>query len=129
MARQKFQLEFPLGATSANQLWAMLSTEKGLSRWIDADIAFVDDVATFRWSGGGSDMAKVELNPAERRIYFEWLEDDGGFGLQLLSSELTKEISLVIQDECEAEDYDSTAQIWQQQVATLQHVLGSPPLS
>lgn len=126
MARQKFQLEFALGKVASVQLWTMLSTGGGLSRWIEANLSVEDDIATFSWSGGGSDKAQMFVNVSDRKVSFDWLEDEGGFTLSLITSELTKELSLLIEDECEEEDYESNCQIWHRQVSTLQHVLGLP---
>lgn len=124
MAGIDYRLEFPLGSVSPKQLWLMLSTAVGLSSWIDAEVSIDEEVATFHWSGGGSDDAKITIDPIEHRVCFEWLDEEQGFELRITCSELTKELCLVIQDTCEQEDYDTNCQIWQQQVQVLYRTLG-----
>lgn len=127
MALKKYCLEYSFRNVSPKQLWVMLSTEFGLSSWIEADVKLSDDIACFHWSEQSFSQARYRVDVAKQHVFFEWLDEDGGFSLQISSSELTKEVNLLIADECREEDHENTCQIWQRQVGTLQRVLGLSP--
>lgn len=126
MAYIKYQLDFPMGKVSTRQLWLALSTDTGLSRWVDAEVVISAGIATFKWCEGNIDEAYVLIDNEAQEVRFTWLEDNSGFSLKIERSELTKEVSLIIRDECEATDYDTNSQIWKHQVLTLERILGLP---
>lgn len=126
MARIDYQLEYPLGSVSPKQLWLMLTTASGLSAWLDAEVSISEGIATLQWGADSDDTAHMYIDTAEQSVRFDWCDEEGGFELRLSSSELTKEITLLIADSCEEEDYDSSCQIWQQQVQALHRALGLP---
>ncbi len=129
MAHQTYRLEFSLGKVSPTQVWLMLSTAKGLSCWIDAKISIDKEIATFAWSPTSADQARIYMRATHSRVRFDWLHDEGGFELRLEMSEITKDLSLIILDECDPEDYDSNLQIWNRQINSLYRCLGLPPRS
>lgn len=124
MAHQTYQLEFPLGQVSLQQVWLMLSTARGLSCWIDAKVTFDKEIATFQWTPTSADKARIYIRATQAKVRFNWLHEEGGFEMRIESSEITKDLSLIILDECETEDYDSSVQIWNRQVNALYRCLG-----
>lgn len=124
MARQNYQLEYPLEHASSTQLWALLSTAQGLSSWIDAEVVIDQEMVTFHWTKTEFAEATVSIDSQAHEVTFRWKHDIGGFSLKLHRSELTKEQTLVILDECDEEDYDSSLQIWKRQVTRLYRALG-----
>lgn len=126
MARKNYRLEYSLGKVSASQMWLMVSTEKGLSCWIDARVELEHDIATFNWSETSADSARVCIKQPLSNIRYEWLDEEGGFEFLIQISEITKELTLVILDECEDEDYECNLLIWKRQITALYRHLGLP---
>lgn len=124
MARKKYQLEYPLGQASPSQVWLMLSTAKGLSYWIDGEITIDNSIATFHWNSESSRQARISILAANRHIRFDWLGLESSFELLLEESDISKELSLHIIDDCEEDDYEMDCLIWQHQVHTLYKALG-----
>lgn len=124
MSRKKYQLEYPLGKASLNQVWLMLSTGKGLSCWIDGEISIDNNIATFHWNSESSRQAKISILTTNRHIRFDWLDLESSFELLLVESDISKELSLNIIDDGEEEDYEMDCLIWQHQVHKLYKALG-----
>lgn len=126
MAHKNYRLEYSLGKVSANQIWLMVSTSKGLSCWIDAQVELENDIAIFNWSATSADSAHVYIKRPLYNIRYEWLHEEGGFEFLIEVSEITKELTLVILDECEDEDYECSLLISKRQIAALYRYLGLP---
>lgn len=125
MACKQYQLEFPLEWVSYSQLWQMISTTKGLSSWLNAQIsAQQSSEVIFWWSSSEYDVATMSIYKEEGRVCLHWLSQAGVLEFQISHSELTKEITLVIRDECLEEEYQDSVKIWEQQVLRLHHNLG-----
>lgn len=126
MGRLKYKLEYLLGKVSPSRTWQMLTTGKGLSQWIGAEVRIESNRAIFHWNKDNCSHARYQAMPLSTHVRFDWEDDEGGFSLKIIESELTKDLTLVILDECEDEDYESNRQIWQHQINSLQHALGLP---
>lgn len=126
MGRLKYKLEYLLGKVSPSRTWQMLTTGKGLSQWIGAEVRIESNRATFLWNKDICSYARYQAMPLSTQVRFDWEDDEGGFSLKVVECELTKDLTLVILDECEDEDYESNCQIWQHQINSLQHALGLP---
>lgn len=124
MARRTYQLEFPLERVSLTQLWNMITTTQGLNSWLDAKVAIDNNLVTFHWIDSEPTQAQISVDPTTRTVTFRWIDEESGFKLQVLNSELTKELTLAIVDSCEEEDYEGDVQIWKRQVAQLYRALG-----
>ncbi len=124
MGKTCYKLEFQFAQVSRTQMWSMLSTAEGLSMWIGAKVNIDQGKASFLWSGGAISHASVVIDAIEKKVVFRWLTELGGFVLKQSRSDLTKDLTLVILDECDESDLESNQHIWEHQVAKLQYQLG-----
>ncbi len=122
----KFELEFVI-RTSAPLLYEFISTPSGLSEWFADDVNIKDGVFTFFWDGS-EQKAKLLAFKEDKFIRFQWVDKPIGTYVEfrIEKDELTGDVSLMITDFAEAgPDTDSSKKLWDSQVNTLLHVLGS----
>ena len=124
MAHREYKLEYSLERASFAPLWNMLSTDEGLSRWMDCQVCSSNGITRFQWSFNEIDEAHVQISVDKKTIRFRWLNKDGGFSFEVTDSELTKDFTLIIKGDCDEEDYESDIFIWKKQVERLIHLLG-----
>ncbi len=123
----KFQLEYPIHS-SINILYKRLSTPSGLSEWFADDVHIRDDVYTFYWDGS-EQQAKLLKTKENQFVRFHWLdsvEDESYFEFNIQVDDLTNDVSLIIIDFAEDEDEkEENSLLWDTQVESLKHALGS----
>lgn len=124
MAHRQYKLEYSLERASFAPLWNMLSTDKGLSRWMDCQVCSSNGITRFQWSSNEIDEAHVQISVDKKTVRFRWLNKDGGFSFEVTDSELTKDFTLIIKGDCDEEDYESDIFILEKQVKRLIHLLG-----
>ena len=124
MARRQYKLEYSLERASFATLWNMLSTDEGLSRWIDCQVCSSNGITRFQWSHNEIDEAQMQVSAEKKIVRFRWINKEGGFSFEVTNSELTKDLTLIIKGDCDEEDYESDIFIWERQVEHLIHLLG-----
>jgi hypothetical protein len=60
-------------------------------------------------------------------MVFKWLDEPENYTLEfeILTDELTHDISLMVRDYCLKEDIEETRRLWESQVHNLKHIIGS----
>lgn len=124
MLCKQYLLEFTLERASFSQLWGMLSTEEGLSRWLDGQVYTSGDITFFQWSKDDIERVQMYVNLEKRTVSFQWLDRSGSFSFLVTDSELTKDLTLTISGVCEAEDLDAELMLWHKQVEHLLYLIG-----
>lgn len=122
--KTKVQLEYIVNC-SPKVLFNWLSTASGLHEWFADDVRVKGKKFTFIWEGQ-EQVAELTLLKENRLVRFNWLdEEDSYFEFRITQDELTGDVSLIIIDFAEDNDYEETKGLWDTQVADLKHILGS----
>ena len=120
----KIQLEYVLNC-SPKVLFNWLSTASGLAEWFADDVKVKGNKYTFIWEGS-EQSAEMTLHKENRLVIYTWLdEDDSYFEFRISQDELTSDVSLIIVDFAEDDEFEGTKGLWDSQIADLKHILGS----
>jgi uncharacterized protein YndB with AHSA1/START domain len=122
--KTKIQLEYVLNC-SPKVLFNWLSTASGLTEWFADDVKVKGKIFTFIWEGS-EQTAEMTLHKENKLDRFNWLdEDDSYFEFRITQDELTGDVSLIIIDFAEDDEFEGTKGLWDTQIADLKHMLGS----
>jgi len=122
----KFELEFPIHA-SPQLLYQYISTPSGLSEWFADNVNSRGELFTFIWDDS-EEQAKLLSKKNGERVKFKWLngdEDASYFEIRIQVDDITKDVSLMVTDFAEDDEVDETKMLWENQISSLKHVLGS----
>jgi len=124
----KYELEFPINS-SPQLLYQYISTPSGLSEWFADNVNARGEVFTFIWEDT-EERARVASRKTGEKIKFRWIDHndhdtDYFFELRILEDEITKDVSLMVVDYAPESELDEAAQLWENQVSDLKHVIGS----
>lgn len=124
----KYELEFPINS-SPQLLYQYISTPSGLSEWFADNVNARGEVFTFIWEDT-EERARVASRKTGEKIKFRWIDNndhdtDYFFELRILEDEITKDVSLMVVDYAPESELDEAAQLWENQVSDLKHVIGS----
>lgn len=124
--KEKFTIEFGLKKGSTKALWKLISTPIGLAEWM-ADNVDEDNtgVFTFSWSKSSERAKLIEIQP-EERIRFRWLNspEDTYFEIEIIKSELTGEIALLLTDFAAPDEKEDLINLWAAEIDTLIRRIG-----
>ena len=123
MNKEKLELEYVINC-SPKVLYNRLSSASGLSEWFADDVAVNGKKYTFIWDGN-EQVAVLAFKKENLIVRFDWVDDDTYFEFKITRDELTGDVSLLITDFTEEDEIDETRSLWDSQVATLKHVVGS----
>lgn len=126
MSKIKFEIEYLLSNASAQVLWRSIGTPQGLSEWFSDGVTVEGEAYCFLWDKH-EQSAKLLESKTNQYIRFQWDEDEGTdyyFEIKMSSTELSKELSLLITDFAEEDEVDDSKLLWNQQVETLLRKLG-----
>ncbi len=124
--RLKYEMEFTINS-STSILYNMLSTPDGMSEWFADNVNIKDGIYTFEWDEGEEEAELISQKNGEY-IRFKWINseiEDEFFEFRIKVDELTKEVTLIVTDDCEPDELDSAKQLWESQINELMHVIGS----
>ncbi len=127
MKKQKFMVEYSFKNTPVNVLWNAISTSFGLSEWFADDVTSNGDAFTFWWSDQPS-LAYMIKKKVGDKVRFQWEDDadtDCYFELQIMRTELSSDVSLVVTDFASADEKDDSVLLWNQEVERLQRRVGA----
>ena len=123
----KFTLEFPI-QVSPKLLYQYLATPSGMSEWFADNVNSRGEYFRFIWDGQ-EEKAKIVKRISEERARFQWDYDEGTkkyFELRIQVDEITKDVSLMIEDFGDDEDeVEEQKLFWENQISSLKKVLGS----
>ncbi|MGY6649935.1 START-like domain-containing protein [Wenyingzhuangia sp. IMCC45574] len=126
MAKEKYQLEFPIHA-SPSMLYQYFATPSGLGEWFADNVNSRGELFTFIWDGA-EEEAKLLTYKADDRAKFQWADDEGEeayFEFKIQVDALTKDVSLIITDFAEDDEIDEAKMLWENQIAELKHLIGA----
>lgn len=123
MNKEKLELEYVIKC-SPKVLYNRLSTASGLSEWFADDVAVNGKKYTFIWDGAGQE-AQLAFRKENLIVRFDWVDDESYFEFKITRDELTGDVSLLITDFAEEDEIEETRSLWDSQISTLKHVLGS----
>lgn len=124
--KEKFTIEFGLKKGSTKSLWKLISTPHGLAEWM-ADNVDADNtgIYTFSWSKSSERAKLIDIQP-EERIRFRWLNspEDTYFEIEIVKSELTGEISLLLTDFAASDEKEDLINLWAAEIDMLIRRIG-----
>jgi hypothetical protein len=125
MKKEKIEMEFPIHS-SPKILYNYLSTANGLQSWFADKVIEHDGIFEFHW-GNEIMRAKGVHKRDSKLMVFKWLDEPENYTLEfeILTDELTHDISLMVRDYCLKEDIEETKRLWESQVHNLKHIIGS----
>jgi uncharacterized protein YndB with AHSA1/START domain len=126
--KKRYELEFPI-TSSPQLLYQYISTPSGLSEWFADNVNSRGEFFTFIWNDS-EEKARVSSRKTGEKVKFRWVDDNNNdsdyyFELRILVDEITKDVSLMVVDFAEDDDFEESKQLWENQVSDLKHVLGS----
>jgi len=121
------QLEYIVNC-SPKVLFNRLSTAAGLTEWFADDVRVRGNRFTFVW-GESTEEAEKKIHRENKQVRFEWLGEDAGnndyFEFVINQDDLTNDVSLTIIDFGDEDEIKETINLWDSQINTLKHILGS----
>lgn len=124
----EYSMEFVVKA-SPKMLYKFLSTPSGLSEWFADNVNSRGKEYTFIWDGS-EEVATLVNKKVDKHIRFKWQEDEEGdeenyFEFKLEIDDLTNDVSLIITDFAEEDEIEESKLLWESQVNSLLHAIGS----
>ena len=122
----EYTLEFVVKA-SPKMLYKFLSTPSGLSEWFADNVNSRGKKFVFIWDGS-EETAMLLSKKTDKYIRFKWEEDedeDSFFEFKLETDDLTNDVSLIITDYAEEDEIEESKLLWESQVNSLLHAIGS----
>ena len=123
-----FSVEFDFHA-SPQLLYQYLSTPSGLSEWFADNVNSRGEQFTFIWDDG-EEYAKLLSKKSNQKVRFQWLtdepdEDQYYFEFVIQVDDITKDVSLIINDFAEEDEIEESKMFWENSITALKQVLGS----
>ena len=125
--KQKYQLEFEI-KSSPKILFNYLSTASGLEEWFAEKVNMRDGEFIFLWEGSEA-RAKLVSRKDNTSVKYKWItddkKDDTFFQFEIMTDEITSDVALIITDFATDEEKDENIMLWNSQVHSLMHHIGS----
>lgn len=124
----RYEIEFPINS-SPQLLYQYISTPSGLSEWFADNVNSRGEFFTFIWNDS-EEKARLCSKKSGEKVRFKWVDannkdTDYFFELNILVDEITKDVSLLVIDFAEKDELKESAQLWENQISDLKHVIGS----
>ncbi len=122
----EYSMEFVVKASS-KMLYKFLSTPSGLAEWFADNVNSRGKKFIFIWDGS-EEVADLISKKADKFIRFRWEEEEDDkayFEFRIETDELTNDVSLIITDFAEEDEIEEAQMLWDSQVHTLLHAIGS----
>lgn len=125
--KKQIQLEYIVNC-SPKVLFNRLSTAAGLTEWFADDVRVKGNRFTFVW-GETTEDAEKKIHRENKLVRYEWKcesnDGDNYFEFIINQDDLTNDVSLTIIDFADEEEVEEAVSLWDSQVTTLKHLLGS----
>lgn len=126
--KKQIQLEYIVNC-SPKVLFNRLSTAAGLTEWFADDVRVKGNRYTFIW-GSTNEEAEKKIHRENKMVRYEWVGDEANkdesyFEFVINQDDLTNDVSLTIIDFADEDEIDETTSLWDSQISTLKHLLGS----
>lgn len=127
MEKRKITFEHELHARSAKVIWPLISTARGLQRWIADEVTRNDDKLKFGWgtSWRHHEVRTATVTKEVSPVLFEWIWDDEGYTVEmkLEQSEVTGDYILIVTDFSD-DDEEWLEALWQSNFERLHNATG-----
>ncbi|MCF8359578.1 MAG: SRPBCC domain-containing protein [Prolixibacteraceae bacterium] len=123
MEKKKLELEYVVNC-SPKVLYNRLSSASGLAEWFADDVSVNGKKYTFFWDGAGQE-AELAFRKENLIVRFNWIDEETYFEFKITKDELTGDVSLLVTDFAEEDEVDETRSLWNSQISTLKHIIGS----
>ncbi len=109
-----FQKEYFLNTASAHSIWNQISTARGLSEWFAPKVDITQDLIHIFWDDQGDDrVATINKRIPNKLIEWRWNDDPESYiRMEIVTSELSKSTSLMVNDHDKGLETESLEQIW-----------------
>ncbi len=125
--KQKYQLEFEI-KSSPKILFTYLSTASGLEEWFADKVNMRDGEFIFIWEGSEA-RAKLMSRKENQLVKYKWVtedkKDDTFFQFEIMQDEITSDVALIVTDFTTDEEKAENTMLWNSQVHSLMHHIGS----
>jgi uncharacterized protein YndB with AHSA1/START domain len=124
--KTKYEIEFVVKA-SPKMLYKFLSTPSGLSEWFADNVNSRGKRFSFFWDEA-EEVAELVSKRADNYIRFKWEEDEDDeafFEFRIITDDLTNDVSLMVIDFAEEDEIEESKQLWESQINSLLHAIGS----
>jgi uncharacterized protein YndB with AHSA1/START domain len=123
----KYSIEFEI-KSSPKILYNYLSNASSLEEWFADKVTIRDGDFIFHWDGT-EQRAKI-LNKKENQVIrYKWVTDDKKdetyFQFEISQDEITGDVALIITDFAEEDEKEANSMLWDSQIHTLMHIIGS----
>lgn len=123
-----YEIEVAIQA-SPHLIYQYISTATGLAEWFADDVNFKGDLFTFSWDDS-NEFAKFCSKKANDRVKFRWLDEDKKetdyyLEIKIVEDDITKDVSLIINDFAFESEKEESIKLWKNQVNDLKKILGS----
>lgn len=120
----KFHLEYEI-KSSPRILFPFLIDPNALAQWFADDVIYKENHYDFSWDDEMR-TARLVSSRENRSAKYRWLDDDSTyFEMEIVQDELTNDVALAITDFTSEENLADRKMIWDNQIETLQQVIGA----
>lgn len=126
MAKTKITVEYPLATKSATLVWKLISSARGLQKWMADHVEENGDTITFVWGEPWTQQdirtSTVIAREPQRYIRLRWDVNDNDedyWELKISASDFSGNLCLIITDHVEAEDADYMRGVWRHDLERL----------
>lgn len=126
MSKEKYTKEYFM-RSSPHVLYNYISAPSALAEWFADNVVNKDGIFTFTWEGA-DEISKLISKTKEVSIRFQWEDDqdtDCFWEMAIKIDSLTKDVALIITDFAEPNEVEESKQLWDQQIDSLKHIIGS----
>ncbi len=123
--KEKFQLEFPMIASSA-LVFEYIASPDALGEWFADDVREVGDEFVFDWNGS-EERASLLRFKTEELVRFRWEEDEDTkyyFEMAIQVDDITNDVALIITDFAEPDEVEEQKLYWENLMDDLKAIIG-----
>lgn len=124
---QKYSVEFEI-KSSPKILYNYLSNASSLEEWFADKVTIREGDFIFHWDGT-EQRARIVSKKDNQFIRYKWVTDDKKdetyFQFEIIQDEITGDVALIITDFAEAEEKEANTMLWNSQIHSLMHIIGS----
>jgi uncharacterized protein YndB with AHSA1/START domain len=123
----KYSIEYEI-KSSPKILYNYLSNASSLEEWFADKVTIREGDFIFHWDGT-EQRAKIVTKKDNQLIRYKWLTDDKKdetfFQFEIQQDEITGDVALIITDFATDDEKDANKLLWDSQIHTLMHIIGS----
>ncbi|MDP2176531.1 MAG: START-like domain-containing protein [Bacteroidota bacterium] len=127
MKRVEINLEFPIRC-SPSILFNYISNPSGLQEWFAHKVISKSRLDfEFEFDDGTINKAKLLKSVNNRLTRFKWENspENEFMEIEIIVDELTDDVAIKITEQCSEEEMRGLKELWESQIDTLRHVVGS----